>query len=337
MFTLCGRTFDLAKVGLVRAGCPQELSNTFHNRILGSPIIITSNYEKLGYVQATDYWPSGIIVAGAKTRTALLAASFARSWAYVEAGALEINADDAIGSSELMGKLDALILEKFYGSAKQPVSGQPWPYIQEVYPFENYFIYSMKGQKYRQGFALDPVERKVALRGGSVAVNEKFVDATINADNKDSMPRVQTGVRYAYAPPKGNNQSFTTGGKNSELVTQLIRNWSDIMEAVAMYLNYTRLAGTGLKPPMRPSFHPVNLSPEHKIVAALQAKGIDVYDFAKWTAMALVEAKAKGTKAPTSGQKKWMHKKTVKGNLMPVMAPTMPSVTTRSRTTSRGH
>jgi hypothetical protein len=189
----------------------------------------------------------------------------------------------------------------------------------------------------------------------------------------------------------------------------MIRNWSNIVEAVTMYLNYTRLAGTGLKPPMRPSFYPVNLSPEHKIVAALQAKGIDVYDFAKWTAMALVEAKAKGTKsvgtgehvnrsnfayvgdtndpstwklpihdatharnalarvnqtkgipetakagvllkikhaakkhgvdvsAPTSGQKKWEHKKTVKGNLMPVMAPTMPSVTTRSRTSSPSH
>ena len=301
MFTLCGRTFNLAKVGLVRAGCPQELSNTFHNRVPGAPLIITQNYEKLGYIQATDYYPSGIIVAGAATRNILLNASYTRSWAYVEAGALEINADDAIGSSELMGKLDALILEKFYGSAKQPVSGQPWPYIQEVYPFENYFIYSMKGQKYRQGFALDPIERKVALRGGSVAVNEKFVDATINAD-KEVMPRVQTGVRYAYAPPKGNSQSMTTGGKNSELVTQLIRNWSDIMEAVTMYLNYTRNAGQGLKPPMRPSFYPVNLSPANRIVAALQAKGIDVYDFAKWTGLALVEAATKKTKQVGTGE-----------------------------------
>jgi hypothetical protein len=193
---------------------------------------------------------------------------------------------------------------------------------------------------------------------------------------------------------------MTTGGRNSELVTQLIRNWSDIMEAVTMFLNYTRNAGTGPKQQMRPSFYPVNLSPTNKIVAALQAKGINVYEFAKWTSEALVEAATKGTKSvgtgehvskknfayvgdpndpstwklpihdasharnalarvnqtkgipssakagvllkikhaakrhgvdvstPTSGQKSWMHKKTVKGNLMPVMAPNMPSVTT---------
>jgi hypothetical protein len=404
MFILCGRTFNLAKVGLVRAGCPQELSNTFHNRIPGASIIITKNYEKLGYVKATDYYPSGIIVAGAATRNLMLRASLTRTWAYVEAGALEVHADDAIGSSELMSKLDALLLDKLYGATKQPISGQPWPYIQEVYPFENYFVYTFKGQRYRQGFALDPVERKVALRGGSVAVKEMFVDA---GESKESMPRVQTGVRYAYAPPKGNNQSFTTGGKNSELVTQLIRNWSDILEAVAMYLNYIRNSGKPVRP-MTPTFHPVTLSPAHKIVAALQAKGIDVYDFARWTSEALVEAATKGTKSvgtgehvsrsqfayvgdandpstwklpihdasharnalarvnqtkgipesakagvllkikhaakkhgvdvstPSTGQKKWMHKKTVKSDLMPVMAPQVPSTMSRSHPTSRG-
>lgn len=279
MFSLCGKNFILAKVGLVRAGCPQELIDTAPNRSADAAIVIVHNKNKLGFIEATGYYPQGVIVAGAMRRRHLQEAGIVCSWAYVEAG-LEIKADDAIGCSELMAKLNQLIVEKFYGQ-NAPIANQPWPYINEVYPFENYFIFTMKGEKYRQGYTLDPIARRCALRGGATHVEEKFVDAST-----ESMSRVQTGVRYAYAPVKGNSQTSTTGAKNSELVTQIIRNWADVNEAANMYLNYIRLSGAVLKPPMKPAFAPVDLSPVGKIVAALVAKGIDVYDFARWSATA---------------------------------------------------
>lgn len=279
MFSLCGKNFVLAKVGLVRAGCPQELIDTTPNRNPEAAIVIISNKAKLGFIEATGYYPKGVIVAGAVRRRQLQDAGVVCSWAYIEAG-LEIKADDAIGCSELMAKLNQLIVEKFYGQ-NTPIANQPWPYINEVYPFENYFIFTMKGEKYRQGYVLDPIARRCALHGGATHVEEKFVDAST-----ESMSRVQTGVRYAWAPAKGNSQTSTTGAKNSELVTQIIRNWADVNEAANMYLNYIRLSGAALKPPMKPSFAPVSLTPAGKIVAALAAKGIDAYDFARWSATA---------------------------------------------------
>jgi hypothetical protein len=278
MFTLCGKRFHLGRVSLVRAGCPMELTNTVDNRNPDAPIVIVSNPTRMGYVEATRYYPRALVAAGNRRRSVLLENCVVRSWAYVEAGTLEINADDEIGCSELMGKLDSLLLVRLFGS-DSGLPGQQWPSIVEVYPFENYFVYSWKGQKYRQAFNLDPVERKVALVGGSVKVLEKFVNA--GGDAKEFMPRVQTGVRYAFAPPMAPMQSYTRGARNSELVTQVIRNWANIMEAVSMYLDYIR---TSNKQPMRPSFYPNPVAYGTKMQNALGAKGIDVWDFARWSA-----------------------------------------------------
>ena len=296
MFTLCGRNFELIRVGLVRAGCPQELSNSVGNRgPVGFPIVVIKNRDKLGLVASTGYYPQGVVVAGVRTRAAMLNHGLTKGWAYVEAGALDINADDAIGCEELMQKLSALLMAKFYG-ANQPLSMQPCPYIVECYPFENYLIFEMKGQKYRQAFALDPIERKVTLQGPQQPVKEKFVDAL-----GESMPRADTGVRYAWAPVKGNNQSFTTGGRNSELVTGLIRSLANIHEAVEMYLNYVRLSGAShWQTPTPSTAHKVALTPEHKL---LETVGIAAGVFARWAAGGLAEARTSGTNTVGTGEK----------------------------------
>ena len=131
MFNLAEKKFSLSRIGLVRASMPTELANLEGHCRRGVAMVVTKNYGKLGRVEATKYVPSAVLVAGAMTRSSLLAAGISRAWMYVEAGALEIKADDAIGCNELMQKLNTALREKIYGN-RGPLSGQPWPYVMEV-------------------------------------------------------------------------------------------------------------------------------------------------------------------------------------------------------------
>ena len=290
MYHLNGRKFNLVRISLVRAGCPLELSSTNANRSLRAAIVVAKNDQKLGFVQATSYCPASIVVAGAITRQRLLEQGIVRSWAFVEAGAMEIHADDAIGANELMEKLRRLLSDKLLGPAQSiNIMGRETPWIVEVYPFENYFVYSYSGERYRQAYSLDATRREVSLVGNEQKVFEKFVTA---GDAKESMPDSETGARKSYGYTKGNVQSFTTGGRNSELVTSTIRNLSNVQGAVDAYLNYLRAQGK--KIPMRPSFAPVALSNEGKILQALTAAGVDILDFLLWSAK---NSKNRGYKA----------------------------------------
>jgi hypothetical protein len=272
-------TCKLAKVSLIRLGCPAALQEQVSNIAAGVPILVAANQAKLGTTK-TGYSPSLIVQQGEAMRKSLLAAGVIKSWVWATKSAqslLTICADDEISCEELMDKLSSLLKTKFYGR-QDPALGQPYPGILQIYPFENYLIYQMKGQKYRQRFNLDPIERKVALNGPSVAVEEKFIDAC--GATKQAMPRVQTGARYAFAPPMGNVQSMTQGARNSELIIHVIRSWANVEHAAAAYVNATK---TGLAKPMQPSFFPVNISNDGKILASLRAAGIDPFEFALWS------------------------------------------------------
>lgn len=273
---LGGKLLDyiLAKVSLIRAACPAQLEGKLVNQSLAKPIIIEANPGGIGALSAAAYAPKALIVAGNARKKFLLQRGVVSSWAWIQAGAMDINVADAMSSQELLGRLSGALVEKFYGVGKQPILGQQWPSILEVYPFEDYMICSMKGQKYRQGFVLDPVERKVRLNGGAVEINA-------GGDATESMPRVQTGVRWAYAPMRGNVQTTTQGAKNSELVTCLVRNWANIEQAANDYVAATK---TGLYKPMKPAFCPVDLTPTGELSKAFAAVGIDVFEFAHWSA-----------------------------------------------------
>lgn len=279
MFTLNNKTYKLVKIGLVRAGCPQELVSTPANRSVELPIIVSGNRAKLGYIEATNYYPSGIIVAGARRREKLLEMGHITSWAFVEEG-VEVQRGDEITASQLMTDIDALLLKTFY-PLHAPITGQPRPTVLEVFPFENRFVYAMRDKTVSQRYNID-ADRRIVFAG----------------DCREAMPVAQTGARYAIAPPMANTQSITRGGATSDLVMMVVRNWSNILEAVSMYLNYTRQSGAAIRTPMRPSFYPVNLSPAHKIAAALAKQGIDVFDFARWSA----EAQTKHTKKIGTGE-----------------------------------
>ena len=310
MFSLNGRKYRLAKVGLVRAGCPRELLGSADNRAAGKAIVIQKNRGGYGRVDSSDYVPRAIVAAGARRRSELLDEGIVLSWAYVEDGAMEIRADHEIGCSQLMAKLNDLIRVRTvpgYSNGSYPGNADV-PWIVEVYPFENYCIFQWKGDKYRQAFELDPVERVVGLAGSPVKVDEQWV----NAQGVDpAMPAVQTGVR---ADPGTSRPVLTethTGAPNSELVTNIFRNWGDITEAVNMYLAYIR--STNNRDQMRPAFYPVSLTNTGKIAAQLNARTEGgVFDFAVWSAGEQEEESK--TKAVGTGERVPMSKFAYVGN-----------------------
>jgi hypothetical protein len=268
-----GRSYDLAHVRLLQVGCPREMAAAAENKLNG-PIVIEKNRKHYGEIAATGYYPEAVVVAGAYRRNHLIARGVLDAYAWVERGSMTINADDAIGCGELTEKLSHLLQVKIYGN-NQPIMGQPWPYVVQVYPFENYMIYDFGGQKFRQAFTLDPTGREVALSGDSVKVQEKFVNAC-----GLGMPRTQDGMRQVKNPlPLAGNQVVSRGGENSDLVRMVIRNTANVDKVVSKLLAAIK---NGLYKPMQPDFYPVNLSDDGKILGPLVEAGISPVDFIAW-------------------------------------------------------
>lgn len=289
MFPLCGKKFKLLRTGLMRAACPVELANLQGNLLPVTQIVVVRNAGKFGTIAATNYTPEGVIVAGALTRSRLMANNIAKAWLYAEENAISQTSDmQQFGCKEFMASLDAAVIRACGVRIDAPVNGQAIPRIKSVQPFRSFCTYEHNGKEYQHGYSIDAGRNVVMYNGRRVLLAGAF----INADQgiapglhtgmaKESMQRVQTGVRYASAPPRAGLQSFTTGGATSELVTQIIRNTTNITSAVMAYLQDGK-AGIHANP-ARPSFYPVNLTDDHKIQTAfMQADGIDGYDFAVW-------------------------------------------------------
>jgi hypothetical protein len=312
MFRLGKKEYKLVKIGLVRAACPREVEQTRDNLRLDKAIVVDANAAGIGRVHNVSYVPKCIVVAGAARRKHLLSRGVVKDYAFVAIDAMEdIHCDDEISSSELMQKLSYALKDRILGPGwdrRGYVPGQESPYISEVYPFENYFIYSLKGDKYRQRYFLDPVAKSLHLTQGSQKVEEKYVDASarkplpgeLTMSAADRMPMVQTGLRPNPTVTPGNDQTVSPGATNCELVTQIVRNWKNVLEAVSMYLAAIRNGQH--KPPFRlPAFAPVDLQPNGKLAQAFVSKdmgkvaacGLDVCDFAQWSAKVQAEKSKK--------------------------------------------
>jgi hypothetical protein len=259
------KSYILARINLVRAACPKPLISVPEN-LANRPIVVEHNKQEYGSIQATGYCPKAVIVAGAAKRNALIAAGFVRHWAWVEDGSMDLKTDEAMSCNELMQKLQG----QLYLNCSSIL-----PWITEVYPFEHYSIYYKSGQKYKQQFTIDS-DRNVKLSASPIALAEKTIAACIS----DRMPRVQTGVRYAYAPVVPNWAPSSRGGLYSELNTQIISNWGNIENAVANYLDVVRHGGY-----IQPAFAPVTIA-NNKLATTLAALGVDIFSFAKWSASA---------------------------------------------------
>jgi hypothetical protein len=258
------KPFRLSKINLVKACCPAEMRGTYENRSPGMPIVVASNRHHYGRVLSTDYCPSAVIVAGAARRDLLLRAGHTAYWAWVEAGAMEIKDGNSIGSNQLLEMLNVRLKAKLCGPTRlEALPGQSYPYIVEVYPFESYFVYDYKGEKFRQAYLLDPREQTVQFSGPSVPVKTEYVNA--------------------------NGRRPTL-----EILSQTLDGWSNMDEAVQMYLDAIKY---GLYTPMAPAFSPVQLASQNRLVRSLASRGIGVVEFCQWSWQAKERAKTEKTKS----------------------------------------
>lgn len=281
--------YVLAKINLVKAACPHELCSEAANLGVGRMIVVEKNRRKLGYVEAADYFPPVVIVAGAETRSQLLKQGRIHGWALVENGAMELSSGEMIGAAETLGLLCSAITGKFY--PRGIYEGQMRPAMVECHPFEGRVVYAMKDRVYAQRYLPDFAERRINLIG-----------YPINACGNGPMLPVQTGARYSPGTVYPALAVSNRGAANSELVTGIIRDWSDIEEAVKMYLGASRRSSEVL----RPRFEPVALDYSGKDIVyrgddlkhALVKAGVDPIDFAIWSA----DAQHKKTKKVGSGE-----------------------------------
>jgi hypothetical protein len=175
--------YVLARVNLVKAGCPSEIADSVPNVAINAPIVIRRNTRKLGFVEATAYCPSAIVTSGAERRRRLLANGLVRSWALIERGALHINAYDAMSSDELWNVISQRLNERYKihpAPVNVPMTSYS-PYVVRIYPFENYFIYQHKGENFKQTYTMDPNERMVHLTGPPAKVVQKWIEASAGA------------------------------------------------------------------------------------------------------------------------------------------------------------
>lgn len=271
--------YTLAKINLVKAACPYELASTAANSAQGQMIVVEKNRKRFGFIEAADYFPPIVIVAGASTRRQLIKEGYIHGWALVENGSMELSNREIFSSSELLRGLQQALLRRIYGN-RIIYSGQAQPSILECCPFERRVIYAMKGGVFEQKYEAEMLgKRNIVLVGESIA-----------ACGTPMLPPVQTGLRYAYAPFKSPVSGTTQGGAQSELMTGIIRDWADIKEAVAMYLG---AAGKDAES-LRPRFEPVALTYKNKagevvyrgdtLKHSLVKAGIDPFEFAVWSA-----------------------------------------------------
>lgn len=179
------------------------------------PIIVDINKKRLGQ-SPSGFIPKVLVIEGSGHYNAqrLSGKKIVKAWVGAEAlKVMRIFADDQFGAQELQDKLNEQFREKFKSKKKtnggdHPGSiSSPLPWIREVYPFENYCIYSYDGDLFRQYYTVDTKKRTVALKGNPEEVVQKYADvqaAGIRPETGTANPILQK--------PMGNQPKVMTGG-----------------------------------------------------------------------------------------------------------------------------
>jgi hypothetical protein len=167
------------------------------------PIVVDVNKHKKGK-SAGNFIPPVIVIEGSGIHNAARFNGKTTIKAWIGCNAiklLKIHADDQFGAQELNSKLSELLREKYVPKKKSGESIGPYPWIQEVYPFELYFVYSYEGKLYKQKFTTDIKKRSCKLDGDPTEVRQEYVDLTS-----------QSSIEKAYNKFVGNEMGKVSGG-----------------------------------------------------------------------------------------------------------------------------
>src|SRR5712675_269209 len=143
-----------------------------------TPLFIDINKRRQGRTNS-GFIPSVIVIEGAARHTAarLNGKNSLKAWVGIEAAkVLKIYADHQFGAQELNSKIQEQLRQKLVKKKGNGETIGPYPWVSEVYPFENYFIYSYDGDLYKQQYKCDIKKRTVTFTGDAEQVIQKYVD-----------------------------------------------------------------------------------------------------------------------------------------------------------------
>jgi hypothetical protein len=239
--------FYYTRVRLLNAALPADLVNITANTALkGVPLVIDANTSKLG--KTGSFVPKCVIIAGAQVRKTALNGGSSYAMAWVGENALKdmnVFASDGISSDELTQKLAAALQTKFRKGGTNDSNSYSFsgPYPRMVYPFDNYLIFQMEGQDYRQDYTIDTASREVHLSGTPQKVEQEFVDVDGCGglepfDYRSKAPNIPTGLRANPTMTLPSLFTVNLGAINSELRNPLFGEpFLNVDKVVAAYLS----------------------------------------------------------------------------------------------------
>lgn len=219
---------------------------------------------------------------------------------------MSIQADHEISSNELSSKIRDLISKTYSKkpSNTTPYSDSTYAYVNEIYPFENYCIFTIKDDKYRQRYKLDPVLREIALDGKPTKVFEQYVDVSDSKGVKGleagslseslyDRPNNGSGALGAIDGPfpddNWNNADMLVhyGARGSEANNPMFRLMLNVEEALNMYQHETAegVHKVIYSPYAAMPAGLINAGREAKIAASLTSINLEsfsVADFLQW-------------------------------------------------------
>jgi hypothetical protein len=208
-FTLL--TIPLSRISIINSFNAVDIQASLEEK----PLVVDCNKNKVGRIAGGSYYPKVIVIEGSSRYNSarLSGKAMVKAWVGNEAAKLiGIYADHQFGAQELQSKLAECLKDKLVPKKKSGESIGPWPYIQEVYPFESYAIYSYDAKLYKQNFKYDDKKRTVSLDGDPEQVVQKYVDLDANMGVTTNKPIVTPMMKAVQTTPIG-NQPKVLGGK----------------------------------------------------------------------------------------------------------------------------
>jgi hypothetical protein len=188
---LQSKDFVLLDISLGAAACPNRGpidASKVQEAIRASadcmePVIIDVNKNKIGFNSKGKFFPPVIVVDGQHNYQGALLQGRERikAWVGLEAAAMIglLHADHQLGSSELHQLLQKKLREAIPSTGDPgSVMYSPGPYIKEVYPLEDYFVYNHDDKQFKQSYKCNVANRTVDFVGKPRAVVQKFVHAS---------------------------------------------------------------------------------------------------------------------------------------------------------------